>query len=82
MSNLIEVDERTFIANVDELTNKLQNTLLEAVKTKNYLGAEIYVAVKRLLAAYAQVLGPENVKIIEKNVLILNPVADEDYKEC
>jgi hypothetical protein len=79
MTHLIEVDEKTFIANVDELVNKMQDALIEAVKTKNYLGAEIYVAVKRLLAAYARGLGPEAVKLIEKNVLIVSP---EDYKDC
>lgn len=79
MSDLIEVDEREFISNVNELVDKLQTTILESVQTKNYLGAEIYVAVKRLLIAYSKALGPENVKLIEKNVLIVDP---EDYKEC
>lgn len=79
MSKLIEVDEKTFLANVGELVNTMQNALLAAVQTKPYLGAEIYVAVKRLLVAYASALGPENVKLIDKNVLIVNP---EEYKEA
>jgi hypothetical protein len=77
--SLIEVDERTFVANVNELVEKIQKTLLAATQEKPYLGAEIYIAVKRLLVAYGQALGPEAVKLIEKNVIIVSP---QDYKEC
>ena len=79
MLKLVQVDETTFINNVNELESLLKGTLLTVCKNKEYLAAEIYVAIKKLFLAYSNALDPEVVKHIEKSVHL---ISEDDYKVC
>lgn len=75
----IKVNEQDFIKNVDEVFNILLESLLEKTKGKEYLAAEIYLAIKKLLLAYGNVMGSEAVKKVEQGTMLVN---SKEYKEC
>jgi len=73
---LIKIDEDTFVRHVDELYDLLIEALL-STEEKQYSGPEMYLAIKKLLIAYASALGPEVVKKIEQGTMFIHT---NDYK--